>query len=67
LVDDGIDDDTSECAAQFPSVRYIHQSNQGLSHARNTGATAAKGEVFAYTDSDCMVDRIGFIISSALW
>jgi len=56
LVDDGSTDDTSYIAAQFPSVRYIHQSNQGLSHARNTGAAAAKGEVFAYTDSDCMVD-----------
>jgi len=56
LVDDGSTDDTSYIAAQFPWVRYIHQSNQGLSHARNTGAAAAKGEVFAYTDSDCMVD-----------
>jgi GT2 family glycosyltransferase len=56
LVDDGSTDDTSYIAAQFPWVRYIHQSNQGLSHARNTGANAAKGEVFAYTDSDCMVD-----------
>ncbi len=56
LVDDGSTDDTAYIAAQFPSVRYIHQSNQGLSHARNTGAIAAKGEVFAYTDSDCMVD-----------
>jgi len=56
LVDDGSTDDTAYIAAQFPWVRYIHQSNQGLSHARNTGAFAAKGEVFAYTDSDCMVD-----------
>jgi len=56
LVDDGSTDDTSYIAAQFPWVRYIHQTNHGLSHARNTGATAAKGEVFAYTDSDCMVD-----------
>src|SRR6266404_5408579 len=56
LVDDGSTDDTSYIAAQFPWVRYIPQSNQGLSHARNTGAAAAKGEVFAYTDSDCMVD-----------
>lgn len=56
LVDDGSTDDTSYIAAQFPWVRYIHQSNQGLSHARNTGAATAKGEVFAYTDSDCMVD-----------
>jgi len=70
LVDDGSTDDTSYIAAQFPWVRYIHQSNQGLSHARNTGATAAKGEVFAYTDSDCMVDPdwlyylIGTLVSS---
>jgi len=56
LVDDGSTDDTSNIAARFPWVRYIHQSNQGLSSARNTGAAAAKGEVFAYTDSDCMVD-----------
>ena len=28
----------------------------GLSYARNVGAHAALGEVFAYTDSDCMAD-----------
>jgi GT2 family glycosyltransferase/exo-beta-1,3-glucanase (GH17 family) len=56
LIDDGSTDDTAYIAAQFPRVRYIHQSNHGLSHARNTGAAAAKGEVFAYTDSDCMAD-----------
>src|SRR6202162_6396204 len=56
LVDDGSTDDTAYIAAQFPRVRYIRQGNHGLSHARNTGAAAAKGEVFAYTDSDCMAD-----------
>ncbi|MFN2541026.1 MAG: glycosyltransferase [Chthoniobacterales bacterium] len=56
LVDDGSTDDTAYIAAQFPNVRYIHQSNHGLSHARNTGAAAAKGEVLVYTDSDCMAD-----------
>ncbi len=56
LVDDGSTDDTASIAAQFPKVRYVHQTNHGLSHARNTGAAAAKGEVFAYTDSDCMAD-----------
>jgi len=56
LVDDGSTDDTAHIAAQFPQVRYIHQSNHGLSHARNTGAAAARGEVLAYTDSDCMAD-----------
>ncbi len=56
LVDDGSTDNTTEIAAQFPNVRYIRQTNYGLSHARNTGAAAAKGDVFAYTDSDCMAD-----------
>ena len=56
LVDDGSTDDTAYVAAQFSSVRYIHQTNHGLSHARNTGAAAARGEVLAYTDSDCMAD-----------
>jgi glycosyltransferase involved in cell wall biosynthesis len=56
LVDDGSTDNTREIAARFPKVRYIHQPNHGLSQARNTGAAAAKGEIFAYTDSDCMAD-----------
>src|SRR5207237_3877485 len=56
LVDDGSTDNTAQIVAQFPNVRYIHQSNLGLSHARNAGAAAATGEVFAYTDSDCMAD-----------
>jgi O-antigen biosynthesis protein len=56
LVDDGSTDETREIAARFPSVRYFHQSNHGLSHARNYGASVAQGEVFAYTDSDCMAD-----------
>jgi GT2 family glycosyltransferase len=56
LVDDGSTDDTREIAARFPTVHYFHQTNHGLSHARNHGASVAKGEIFAYTDSDCMAD-----------
>jgi GT2 family glycosyltransferase len=56
LVDDGSTDNSAEIAAQFPAVRYIRQENHGLSHARNTGAAAARGELFVYTDSDCMAD-----------
>ncbi|HEX8897716.1 MAG TPA: glycosyltransferase, partial [Chthoniobacterales bacterium] len=56
LVDDGSTDNTREIAARFPNVRYVHQTNHGLSHARNHGAAIAKGEIFAYTDSDCMAD-----------
>src|SRR5438874_10183277 len=56
LVDDGSTDDTAAIAEQFPQIRYLHQTNHGLSDARNTGAAAAKGDVFAYTDSDCIAD-----------
>jgi GT2 family glycosyltransferase len=56
VVDDGSTDDTREILSRFPSVRSIHQPNQGLSVARNVGLQAATGSVVAYTDSDCFVD-----------
>jgi O-antigen biosynthesis protein len=56
LIDDGSSDDTKEIAARFPKVRAIHQSNQGLSVARNVGLALATGEIVAYTDSDCFAD-----------
>jgi GT2 family glycosyltransferase len=56
VVDDGSKDDTREILARFPDVRAIHQPNRGLSVARNVGLQAARGEVVAYTDSDCFAD-----------
>jgi GT2 family glycosyltransferase len=68
LVDDGSTDDTREIAARFPNVRYFHQTNHGLSHARNHGAAVAQGEIFAYTDSDCMADAdwLYYLLSTLL-
>lgn len=57
LVDDGSRDDTRQIAAKYPSVRYIHQENMGLSVARNTGIKASEGEIVAFTDSDCRADE----------
>ncbi|HEY2342346.1 MAG TPA: glycosyltransferase, partial [Chthoniobacteraceae bacterium] len=70
LVDDGSNDGSQEIVKAFETARAedlrggrrlpdfvnIVQKNMGLSYARNAGAYAAKGEVFAYTDSDCMAD-----------
>jgi len=56
LVDDGSKDNTPEIAAKHPWIVSIRQENKGLSYARNVGGYAAKGEVIAYTDSDCMAD-----------
>ncbi len=39
-----------------PPFVLVTQENKGLSAARNAGAAAATGEIFAYTDSDCVPD-----------
>lgn len=57
LVDDGSTDETPRIAGEFPRVKTIRQENLGLSVARNVGMQAARGEVIAYTDSDCMADK----------
>jgi len=57
LVDDGSTDRTPEIAKSFPSVRYLRQTNQGLSAARNAGIRAATGEIVAFTDDDCRADE----------
>ena len=58
LVDDGSTDSTREVASRHPRVRYFrHDTNRGLSEARNTGIAVAKGEIVAFTDSDCRADK----------
>lgn len=58
LVDDGSADGSATIAAQFKSVRLVqHQTNLGLSVARNTGIEASRGEIVAFTDADCRADE----------
>jgi glycosyltransferase involved in cell wall biosynthesis len=53
VVDDGSTDNTAAIAGKFgDSVRLIHQTNQGLSAARNTGIKNAQGEIIALLDAD---------------
>ncbi len=60
VVNDGSTDDTGliadEFAARASYIKVIHQTNKGLSEARNVGLFASSGEIVAYTDSDCYVD-----------
>ncbi len=51
-------------AREFSQVRYLRESQPGLSHARNTGARATTGEVIAYTDDDVEV-RPDWIVALA--
>lgn len=53
VVDDGSTDDTAAVAQGLGSaIRYIHQENQGLSAARNTGIRAIKGNYLVFLDAD---------------
>ena len=45
-----------EGGGKLPGLVHITQPNMGLSYARNAGAHAARGDIFAYTDGDCMAD-----------
>jgi glycosyltransferase involved in cell wall biosynthesis len=54
VVDDGSDDDTKNVVANIHSTLlcYHYQQNKGVCAARNSGASAAKGEYLIFLDSD---------------
>ncbi|WP_153046885.1 glycosyltransferase family 2 protein, partial [Streptococcus suis] len=69
LVDDGSTDDKTsnicdKLAAKDDRVKVFHQSNGGLSAARNTGIKNASGDYILFLDGDdfwtdiCFLDEI---------
>lgn len=52
VVDDGSTDNTREVALRYPSVKYVHQKNAGLSAARNTGIVNSTGGYLLFLDAD---------------
>lgn len=52
VVDDGSSDHTKDIATAFPRVHYVHQTNQGLSAARNTGIKQSHGQYLVFLDAD---------------
>ena len=54
VVDDGSCDQTAQIIRSYPNIRYLHQINAGPAAARNHGAKEARGQVLAFTDSDCI-------------
>lgn len=53
VVDDGSTDDTAEIAKSYGDrVRYVYQSNRGVSAARNVGVSMASGEFVQFLDAD---------------
>jgi glycosyltransferase involved in cell wall biosynthesis len=52
VIDDGSIDNTKEVAQGYQQVRYIYQSNKGLSASRNVGAFSCKGSYIVFLDAD---------------
>lgn len=54
IVDDGSTDNTKECVISFTDnrIKYIYQSNQERSVARNNGISHSNGEYICFLDSD---------------
>jgi GT2 family glycosyltransferase len=62
IVDNNSSDNTKEIIENFINksdlnVKYVIERHQGLSHARNMGIHEAGGNIIAFTDDDCIVDR----------
>jgi glycosyltransferase involved in cell wall biosynthesis len=54
VVDNNSTEKIYSVCQQFPNVQYIQESKQGSYAARNRGLAIAKGEIIAFTDSDCL-------------
>jgi glycosyltransferase involved in cell wall biosynthesis len=56
VIDNGSTDGVADLATTFPSMIFLQESQAGAYAARNTGLIHATGDVFAFTDSDCLPD-----------
>lgn len=56
LINDGSTDGTdilcTDLEKQYPSIRVISQENKGVSEARNTGISVARGDYLCFVDAD---------------
>ena len=61
VIDNGSDDDTAEVVSAFvesnKSLSYLQEDILGLSHARNCGIAAAKGDYIVFLDDDARPER----------
>ncbi len=56
VVNDGTKDNSMDIVKEY-DVKTINQDNQGLSVARNTGVSKAKGEYVLFLDSDDYIEK----------
>lgn len=69
LVDDGSTDQSGTICEEYAEIDkriiVIHQKNQGLSGARNTGLRKASGDYLAFVDADDIVSK--HYLSTLYW
>ncbi len=52
VVDNNSTDQTAAIASRYPFVTILHETQQGVVYARNTGFNAARGDIIGRTDAD---------------
>jgi cellulose synthase/poly-beta-1,6-N-acetylglucosamine synthase-like glycosyltransferase len=58
FIDDCSTDSTAEALKEHPDIELILLTeNKGPANARNVGIKRATGEIVAFTDADCVVDK----------
>lgn len=57
VVDNGSTDGCGARLAHYPSVRVVREDAEGSYAARNAGILTSRGDLLAFTDSDCVPDR----------
>lgn len=54
VVDNASKNSLESVVTQFSKAKYVYEGQQGSYAARNKGISVAKGEIIAFTDSDCI-------------
>ena len=61
LIDDGSTDRSMSICQQFENkdqrIKVLHQSNQGVSSARNLGLLSARGDYITFVDADDTLEK----------
>lgn len=57
VVNDGGDARVADIASDYEGLVLVDTPHEGLGAARNHGAARASGEILAYTDDDCVVEK----------
>ncbi len=55
FIDNGSTDDSPNIVGKFDNIRLLRENKRNVYTARNRGINAARGDIIAFTDADCIV------------